>query len=181
MTLRKAKIREAQESSNSRQSESSNGKFKELGILFAVLFAIIIIFAIFLHHLHGENQQLRKKIERIEEELIINKQALSYVFDKLKEIPKVSFKSGTCDVHGTKLPIPDGFEKEDCTFFTAGHGNFYGGNTGDVIPVFTANDHMVLPYQNNGGWKGGGYVIGAVKQSTTDEEVENKKREYGLQ
>ena len=109
-----------------------------------------------------------------------NKQAISFLYDKFQEASAVAFSTGNCDVHGKKLPIPAGFEKQHCKFFTGGQGKHHGSGTGDVVPVFQTGDSMVLPYSGICDLPGGAYGVWAAKPVISKEEVAAKKVEYKL-
>ena len=108
------------------------------------------------------------------------KQAISFLYDRFKEASTVAFSTGNCDVHGEKLPIPVGFEKQHCKFFTSGQGKSRGSGPGDVVPTFQAGDTMVLPYSGNCDLSAGAYGVWAAKPVISEQEVAAKKTEYRL-
>lgn len=108
------------------------------------------------------------------------KQAISFLYDRFKEASTVAFSTGNCDVHGEKLPIPVGFEKQHCKFFTSGQGKSRGSGPGDVVPTFQAGDTMVLPYSGNCDLSAGAYGVWAAKPVISEQEVAAKKAEYRL-
>jgi hypothetical protein len=109
-----------------------------------------------------------------------NKQAIAFLYDKLQEVNTVAFKTGNCDVHGTRLPIPYGFEQQHCSFFTASYGNYRGSAPGDVVPAFHTQDAMVMPYSGNCDLRGGAYGVWAAKPIISEQEVIAKKNQYRL-
>ena len=108
------------------------------------------------------------------------KQAISFLYDRFKEVSVVAFSTGNCAVHGEKLPIPVGFEKQHCKFFTGGQGKFRHGGTGDVVSVFQTEDSMVLPYGGNCELSAGAYGVWAAKSVISEQEIADKKTEYRL-
>ncbi len=146
----------------------------------------------------GENQELRRLLQlqiaeqrQLREEVTSNirdrvqeqqthKQAISFLYDKFKEASTVAFTTGNCDVHGTRLPIPSGFERQHCKFFTAGLGKHHGSPAWDVIPTFQTSDVMVLPYSGNCDLPGGSYGVWAAKPVISEQELAYKKVEYKL-
>eukprot|EP01084_Bolivina_argentea_P011141 20818_1 len=72
------------------------------------------------------------------------------------------------------LPLPDGFSEEECSFFWGSHENYYGGNTGDIVPLFGNTRQARLAYSGQKGWKGGAWIVVGVKKSdiiSSEEEV----------
>lgn len=131
-----------------------------------------------------EHQQFREEAESTISDLLqnqqINKRAVSFLYDQFKEIRVVAFSTGNCDIHGKKLPIPAGFEKQHCKFFTGGQGKHHGSGTGDVVPIFQTGDSMVLPYSGICDSSGGAYVVCAAKPVISEQELAAKKTEYRL-
>ncbi len=132
----------------------------------------------------GEQRQLREEVtsnirDRAQEQQT-HKQAISFLYDKFKEASTVAFTTGNCDVHGTRLPIPSGFERQHCKFFTAGLGKHRGNPAWDVIPTFQTSDVMVLPYSGNCDLPGGSYGVWAAKPVISEQELADKKVEYKL-
>ena len=131
-----------------------------------------------------EHQQFKDEINTTITDLLqdqqTNKQAISFLYDKFKEASAVAFSTGYCDVHGKKLPIPAGFEKQHCKFFTSGQGKHHGSGTGDVVPIFQTGDSMVLPYSGICDLPGGIYGVWAAKPVISEQEVVAKKIEYKL-
>ena len=131
-----------------------------------------------------EHQQFRAEIntavDNLFQEQQTNKQAISFLLDKLQETSKVAFHTGNCDAHGKNLPIPLGFDKKHCKFFTGGQGKYVGSGVGDVVPIFQTGDTMVLPYSGNCELSGGAYGVWAARPIISEQEIAAKKIEYRL-
>lgn len=119
-------------------------------------------------------------IAELRQILQTKKDAISFLYDKVKDASMVAFSTGNCDVHGEKLPIPDGFKKQHCKFFTSGQGKSRGSGPGDVVPTFQTGDAMVLPYSGNCELSAGAYGVWAAKPVISEQEVAAKKTEYSL-
>eukprot|EP00759_Apiculatamorpha_spiralis_P058182 PhF_6_TR9105/c0_g1_i3/m.14177 len=74
----------------------------------------------------------------------------------------IAVLTGTYD-NPMELPIPEGFDESECTFFWGSQGNYYGGSTGDVVFECGGSRRASVPYQGNCGWKGGAYMVLGIK------------------
>lgn len=115
-----------------------------------------------------------------------HKEAISFLYDKMKDAHKVAFKTGEfawnatgCTAHGTPLPIPEGFEKKDCSFFSAGQSSF-NGDVQHLCSTFKISDFMELPYEKGGGRCLGAYGVWAAKPVVSEEDIKKKKHQYKL-
>lgn len=122
-----------------------------------------------------------------------HRQALSFLYDKLKEAHKVSFN--TMQITGTDpiiLPVPNEFAKEDCKFFSVvsqwfrhpGHATEY--TRFSTKPSVTTNNSEGLHNPDIDGFKDifmsndGLAGVLATKPIISEEEVAKKKKQYKL-
>lgn len=120
-------------------------------------------------------------------------QALSFLYDKMKEAQKVSFN--TMRINGIDpiaLPVPNGFAKEDCKFFSVvsqwfshpGHATEY--TRFSTKPSVTTDNTEGLHNPDIDGFKdifmsnNGLAGVLATKPIINEEEVTKKKRQYKL-
>ena len=118
------------------------------------------------------------EIENVAEEQQINKQAISFLYDKMKEAHTVAFKTQNFGTHGIEIPVPDGFEKQDCSFLVAGRCH----SQGEYASEYNTGGFTAFPW---GGYdnchnKNGAYVVLASKPVIPEQEVEEKKKKYKL-
>jgi len=136
-------------------------------------------------------------VERIEQELRAKEQkmqqAISFLYDKMKDAHKVAFRTQDGVESSQRLPIPDGFSEQDCSFFTMKFLEYYGADTARQFSEFKTDPDFQLTnaratpplsYCHRDGSYSyatrGGYAILASKPIITEQEITQKKLEYKL-
>jgi hypothetical protein len=127
-----------------------------------------------------------KQISVLRQEHQTQKQAISFLYDKMKDAHKVHFETKYFQPQdiaafsdGTyNIPIPEGFEEKDCSFLSISRGS----NKGENKPISRALAHrLVSPYYApNGDWLEAVSGVFAAKSVMDEAEATEKKRQYQL-
>jgi len=122
-----------------------------------------------------------------------HKEAISFLYDKMKDAHKVAFKTESGIEQTQKLPIPKGFTEKDCSFFTMKFLEYYDPAQSHQYSEFKTDSNFQLTeirndpslsYSHKDGARlyatRGMYGVLAAKPIMGEEEIERKKRQYKL-
>lgn len=154
----------------------------------------------------NEQEQLKQEMHTekkntllLKEELLsilnVQKEAISFLYDKMKDASKVSFDITIFeDIDGQQPPSdiqlnpPPGFQPEECKFFRTINGNFYYPQWGHWLGFSWSSSRDSFKFSdfiNSIGtnlYKQSSAISGvlASKPVMSEQEIEQKKREYKL-